>query len=201
MGCTGPSGLALPRSRAGAVPGHGQGRGNGICVCVRSKGVHGVVRKARGCSVLRRSGMGSDTLCRDECFGGWPCALHAEQGASAWEALGCSVEGVGGEGGEGRVPDWARNALWGWGQCSRQVDRGVLPEGARELGREGWCSPWHRVSGLAEQCRGVGGTSVVHKHKGDAGGPGVLGRGNASQPLPCHVHAARWDGDVHLPVR
>lgn len=92
------------------------------------------MRKGCGCSVLCRSGMGSATLCRDGCFGGWPCALHAEQGASAWEALGCSVEGGWRGGGEGKVPDWARDAFWSWGQCSWQVDWGMLPEGAGEGG-------------------------------------------------------------------
>lgn len=69
----------------------------------------GVVRKARGCSVLGRSKMGSATLCRDGCFVGRPCALHAGQGTTAEEALGCSVEGCWRGGNEGRVPDWARD--------------------------------------------------------------------------------------------
>lgn len=36
--------------------------------------------------------------------------------------------------GEGRVPDWPKDALWSWGQCSWQVEQGVLPEGARRWG-------------------------------------------------------------------
>lgn len=56
------AGLGLCLAMAG-------GRAQGMCVRVWSKGVCGVMRKARGCSVLRRSRMGSATLCRDGCFG------------------------------------------------------------------------------------------------------------------------------------
>lgn len=80
----------------------------------------GAVRKARGCSVLCRSRMGSATLCRDGCFGGRPCALHTEQGTGVWKALGCSVEGAGGEG----MRAGSLSGLGIWGQCSQQVDRG-----------------------------------------------------------------------------
>lgn len=97
----------------------------------------GVVRKAEGCSVLRRSRMGSATLCRDGCFGGRPCALHTEQGASAWEALGCSVKGCWRGGNEGRVPDWARDL----GAVLPAGRLGVLLEGAGEPGEGGVVLP------------------------------------------------------------
>lgn len=98
---------------------------------------------------------------------------------------------MGGEGGEGRVPDRDRGGmLFGdGGRAPSRESRGCSQreqgDGDRGWGRGG-CSPW----------RGVGGE--CHAQGAAGGGPGLPDRGSASPPLRLAMFLG-WGGGPCLP--